>query len=444
MSTERTSQASPKRMLAVVGIVLAAATIATTLLPSGTGKKTSSPSAAQPIDHHRRLPPGSALPVAVKSPPNTMVANFGPHSVRPDSAVSLRIISPTKGQITLGLYRAGHGKEGQMHGAPVGKQWTAPAQPNISVSIGNWPSGLYYMRLSTSAGLLGYAPFVLRPKELGEHSVAVVLPTNTWQSYNYYDADRDGKADSWYGNGDVHSVDLNRPFLDRGVPPHFRGYDLGFLRWLTTTNKDVDFLSDDDLEYVRTGDLLAAAYDLIVFSGHEEYVTTHGYDITERYRDLGGNLAFLSANNFFYKVSRRGNWIEHGGRWRDLGRPEASLVGAQYVDWYQERYPNRPYVVVGTARARWLFNGSGLAIGSSFGNYGIEIDAPCSDSPKGILTLATIPNIFGPGKTAAMTYYTTKAGAKVFDAGVINFGGSAMWPKVSPMIANLWAELSKP
>ncbi|MGD0273218.1 MAG: hypothetical protein ABSB96_05785 [Gaiellaceae bacterium] len=43
-----------------------------------------------------------------------------------------------------------------------------------------------------------------------------------------------------------------------------------------------------------------------------------------------------------------------------------------------------------------------------------------------------------------MTYYTTAAGAKVFDAGVINFGGTAMWSEVSPMMANLWAALSKP
>jgi hypothetical protein len=384
------------------------------------------------------------LPVAAKPPPNAIVATFGPHSVRPNRRVSLRVISPPKGRITLGFYRAGSGKEGRMRGAAVGRQWTTHARSTIGVSIGDWPSGLYYLRLSTSSGRLGYAPFVVRPRELGEHRVVVVLPTNTWQAYNFYDADRDGRADSWYANASVHSVDLTRPYLDRGVPPHFCGYDLGFLRWLTTTNKDVDFLSDDDLEHVRTGDVLAAVYDLIVFSGHEEYVTTHVYDITERYRNRGGNLAFLSANNFFYRVSRRGNWIEHGPRWRDLGRPEAALVGAQYVDWYQEKYMNRPYIVSGAKKARWLFAGTQLVNGSRFGKYGIEIDAPASASPRGTRTLARIPNIFGPGKSANMTYYTTASGAKVFDAGVINFGGTAAWPTVSPLMANLWAKLSTP
>jgi hypothetical protein len=43
-----------------------------------------------------------------------------------------------------------------------------------------------------------------------------------------------------------------------------------------------------------------------------------------------------------------------------------------------------------------------------------------------------------------MTYYTTAAGAKVFSAGVMNFGGSALWPVVSTMTENLWTKLTRP
>ncbi len=388
--------------------------------------------------------PASALPVLLKAPPGTIAATFGEHSFLPGSLASLRIVSPPKDPIGLQVFHAGYGHDGPMHGAAVGPKWTVRASAEIAVSIGDWPSGLYYVRLSAVHGKLGFATFVLRPQRLGEHRVAVVLPTNTWQAYNFYDANHDGKPDSWYGNPDAHTVDLTRPFLDRGVPPHFRGYDLGFLRWLATTGKRVDFLADDDLEQIQSGDSLTAAYDLIVFSGHEEYVTGHVYDIVEQYRDRGGNLAFLSANNFFYRVERGTGSITRDGRWRDLGRPEARLVGAQYVNWYQERYQNRPYTVTGAAKARWLFSGTSLTNGSQFGKYGIEIDSPSSDSPPGTRTLASIPNIFGPGQSAAMTYYATAAGAKVFDAGVINFGGTAMWPQVSPLMANLWARLSKP
>ena len=45
-----------------------------------------------------------------------------------------------------------------------------------------------------------------------------------------------------------------RPYLDFGVPFRFRDWDSGFISWLQQTGKQVDFLSDDDLERVASGD----------------------------------------------------------------------------------------------------------------------------------------------------------------------------------------------
>src|SRR5512146_2416167 len=59
-------------------------------------------------------------------------------------------------------------------------------------------SGLYFLRVTASDGRVGYAPLILRPRTLGEHRVAVVLSTNTWQAYNFQDANGDGWGDSWY------------------------------------------------------------------------------------------------------------------------------------------------------------------------------------------------------------------------------------------------------
>ena len=58
--------------------------------------------------------------------------------------------------------------------------------------------------------------------------------------------------------------------------------------------------------------------------------------------------------------------------------------------------------------------------------------------------VAEIPDLFGPGLTAEMTYYETTNGAKVFAAGSLDFGGSAStWP-VQAMLENLWARVSVP
>ena len=58
--------------------------------------------------------------------------------------------------------------------------------------------------------------------------------------------------------------------------------------------------------------------------------------------------------------------------------------------------------------------------------------------------LARIPNLLGPGKSAEMTYYETAAGAKVFDAGAINFAATATTAPVATLLENLWTHLSTP
>ena len=96
----------------------------------------------------------------------------------------------------------------------------------------------------------------------------------------------------------------------------------------------------------------------------------------------------------------------------------------------------------------WLFVGTDLSNGAEFGQelggYGIEIDATAPTSPPGTTVLAEIPDLYGPGFTAQMTYYETTAGAKVFAAGAMDFGGTALLPAVSRMLENLWGRLSVP
>jgi hypothetical protein len=303
-------------------------------------------------------------------------------------------------------------------------------------------SGLYFLRVTGGDGRVAYAPLILRPRKLGEHKVAVALSTNTWQAYNFLDQNGDGWGDSWYVSDATRSVDLRRPYLDFGVPFRYRDWDLSFISWLKRTGKEVDYLSDDDLQRVGSGDALRRAYDLVVFPGHEEYVSQHVYDVARRYRDLGGRLMFLSANNFFWKVQREGQLLRRVQLWRKLGRPEAALVGSQ---WSASTDGNvrKPYVVQGAGVAPWAFAGTGLGNGSTFGRYGIEIDARSARSPPGTVALARIRNLIGE-HDAEMTYYETAAGARVFAAGAVNFAASITDPAVSQLVDNVWARLTAP
>jgi hypothetical protein len=326
---------------------------------------------------------------------------------------------------------------------PIFVDWRANADRpgTITIPIGSWPSGVYFARL-VSGALEGFAPFVLRSPAPSQ-KVAVVIPTNTWAAYNFTDENGDGLGDSWYVWWAHPYVELTRPHLRKGVPYRWRSYDVEFIRWLAQTGTTVDFYADEDLEGFVTGDDLRAAYNLVVFPGHAEYVTTHVYDVVQRYRDLGGNLLFLSANNFFRRVDRVGDQLHLIDTWRNLGRPESALCGVQYRAGDRGSH-QMPYTVTDAGASSFAFAGTGLGAGATFGSYGIEIDSTTALSPPGTQVFAQIPNALGvPGLTAEMSYYETPAGSRVFSAGALNFGGQiALWPQATQVLQNVWTRLA--
>ena len=312
----------------------------------------------------------------------------------------------------------------------------------IRLRVGDWESGLYFARLRSADGKLGFAPFVVRPRRLGEQRVAIVLPTLTWQAYNFRDDDGDGFGDSWYTRRREDTVRLGRPHLNRGVPYGFR-YHLPFIQWLHRTGRRVDMLAQSDLEAAGSPRALRRAYDLLVFPGHHEYVSKPEYDLVEGFRNRGGSLMFLSANNFFWRVVRHGRTLTRTDEWREMGRPEAALVGVQYLA--NRRSPRRPWVVRSVPATSWMFDGTGLSSGSRMSRGGVEIDHVAPTSPKGIQIVAEIPNLFGPGKSAQMTYYETRAGARVFAAGAFHLTRVILRDAgVARLIENIWARLTRP
>jgi hypothetical protein len=262
----------------------------------------------------------------------------------------------------------------------------------------------------------------------------------TWQAYNFHDDDRNGTLDTWYA-GQPHAR-LGRPYENRGVIPHYKHYEQPFLRWLVSTNRNVDYLADADLDAPSTtGRGLAKAYDLIVFPGHHEYVTRHEFDVVTGFRNRGGSLMFLSANNFFYRTVKQGNVMTRTGRWRLAGRPEAALIGVQYFGNDAGRH-QAPWKLRASDAGTWIFAGTNLQPGSSFARGGIEADATTASSPRGTQVIAAIPNIFGTGQDAEMSYYELPNGAKVFAAGAFTLAGRAGMAVVKQVLENLWARLA--
>ena len=100
-----------------------------------------------------------------------------------------------------------------------------------------------------------------------------------WQAYNFQDADGNGYGDTWYAGPPNRVVDLvahvhraRRPAALLPLRPAVPALAL-----LVRQERGVHLRLR--LRPIANGDDLARAYDLVVFEGHEEYVTTHEYDV---------------------------------------------------------------------------------------------------------------------------------------------------------------------
>src|SRR5437763_15864579 len=129
-----------------------------------------------------------AAPAALARKPSVQAleAAFAQESYPPRTTALLRLFSRTH-LVTLQIFRSGP-EQGRtrsrdvMRGVAVGRRtWvgTRPADSSFSVRLGKWPSGLHFAPLTAPDGAVAFAPFVLRPQRLGEHRIAVVLPTRT-------------------------------------------------------------------------------------------------------------------------------------------------------------------------------------------------------------------------------------------------------------------------
>ena len=128
----------------------------------------------------------------------------------------------------------------------------------------------------------------------------MVLPTRTWQAYNLRDEDGDGNGDSWYaGRRDEDGATRaalpeprrarSRPAVRPAVPA-----------WLAPhAGREVDVLAQCDLESAPRAQRWAAAYDLMVFPGHHEYVTRASTTSSRGSAIWAGTSAFFRANNYF-------------------------------------------------------------------------------------------------------------------------------------------------
>ena len=384
---------------------------------------------------------GSASEVVPSFRPNdplAIEAFFPRESYRPaHTAATLRFES-TLGPGRLQIFHPGPewGKtvgDMNMRGVPVTR--SVPLGPIQSggctrVTIGHWPTGLYFAQLTAKGGRVGYAPFVVPPRRLGRagsRSYCRREPgrRTTSATTTVTGSETPGTPPGPHGSGSPAVREPRRP-------PHFRNYDLHFLHWLQQRASVSTSLPGGARG--ATGGARAGVRRALL-PGHHEYVTERVRH-TSRASATAGAASCLSANNFFWRIDLDAavmTRVARGASWA----AQATLLGVQFVTttaaspgpWLPRMLP-----------ATGCSSGASAPARTAALHAGIEIDHTSPARPRHTGHRGD-PGPPRAGLTAHMTYYETARGARVFSAGAFSLAGAIRQRRCRPL-ENIWERMT--
>jgi hypothetical protein len=406
-------------------------------------------------------------------------------SAAPGDTIDFHLRASGQGHFTMDVYRRGVADvlvkscEGDAYVPGVqddaslainGCDW--PAADGCSIVIpDNWSSGYYVAHASTGESDT-WIPFIVRSGSGSSASILAKVSDTTSNAYN-----------AWGGRGFYTTpfaphISFDRPYDDFSLCER---YQLPFIRWAERHGYQIDYCSSLDL---HLNPLLLANYRVFLSLGHDEYWSLEMRDQVEAFVAAGGNAAFFSANTCFWQIRFD---FSNGGRvmicykeaeaghpqdpdrsdprrvtteWSQppVSRPENSMTGVSYRDgagwWVDPVDPARRYRgYTVTNAAHWIFTGTGLSNGDTFGAgdsvdntiLGYETDATGGGTPQDFETLARAdlrdwaPN--GQGGYACMGTY--RRNGIVFTAGTVNWsaglsqnGGATAVDRITQSVLN--------
>jgi hypothetical protein len=320
------------------------------------------------------------------------------------------------------------------------------------VTDSKWEPGFYGLRVTDPTGGAMTVPLVVRPAA-ARARLLVLASTNTWAAYNEW-----GGASLYYWRKDAslgrdlaHSVTRLRPNPaadpERGEG-HLARSLVELVRWLETAGYNYDLATDED---AHTDARLFEHYRCVMTDAHAEYWTVAMRRELERFLASGGALAYLSGNGLYWKTRAIEDGIEvvkpsgvfadgeTGGLWADLGAPESKLTGVAYTERGAKTYA--PYRVL--RPDHWIFGGTGVVAGGTFGKQGAfgaasghETDKTNRYTPSGATRLARGLNPRCGG--ADLIYLERANSGPVFSTGSITFVGAlAHDPVLDRMMRNV-------
>jgi hypothetical protein len=292
------------------------------------------------------------------------------------------------------------------------------------------------LKLVSSAGGSSHVPVTVRDDE-AHADLVVMSAVTTWQAYNPWGGCSLYACPTLSGPERAVKVSYDRPYA--------RTYNDGSADFLTHELPLVALVEELGLDaaYVTNLDVhrepaLLARYRGVVSLGHDEYYSTTMRAALVAARDAATNLAFLGANAVYRHIRLEPAWDGTADRivvnyrdrpdpiaatdpgevtaeWRRKGRPEAELVGIQYV------CAGVSADLVVADAGHWVWAGSGVVDGQVLPDLiGNEADGVAEGvSPANLDRLAESPVRCGSARTAHTGYHAAPSGAGVFASGTI-------------------------
>ena len=380
-------------------------------------------------------------------------------SINKGDAISLYVsVHATDPSFSMSIYRLGYyqGSGGRlMMSYPSAGYAAGVQQPACSINKGppagdgmvqchwsptvrlvvpaTWTSGIYVAKLNLknppkNVPGYNYVVFVVRD-DSRTGGIVYQQPVATYQAYNRYG------GSSLYGcfvssctrGQAAYKESFDRPYDTDGLNVLF-SWEQPFIFWLEQNGYDVTYTTDLDT-HTNGAHLLKSR--IFIAPGHSEYWSKQMYDAVENARDWGVHLAFLGGNTLYWQARFESSPISgvpnrvitvyrsvnadpiqdrslKTVNWRNLGRPEQSLLGLQWANGksYSSSIDTLPWVV--SNASHWIYRGTGMHEGQLInGVIGQEWDTVYPASNAFVTDYVGRPGTLGPGLTAAMPPYLT-------------------------------------
>jgi hypothetical protein len=318
---------------------------------------------------------------------------FDTTSLRCGESAKLTLVESEKAKVTI--YRMGY-----YDGIGARRFASLSARDGWNfVASEKYLPGQYLFKLQAPNREATFIPLVINNPDV-ESDLTFISSVITWQTYNQWGGYSLYKGPDGKRETRASEVSFARPY-DGDGSGQFRYMEYPVIKAAEKLGLSINYATDFDLD--RSPDLTSKTKAL-VFGGHSEYWTTQMRNAVEAAVDRGVNLIVLGGNTAYNRIDINGETISGVTPWRDLGRPEVTLLGSQYLSLGFKRD-----MVVETSL--WPFDV--LKPGAVIkGVVGYEADTPITFNGPPVETIARSSILpFEKSVPSMATYYTRPSGA---------------------------------